>query len=454
MAEILIVEDETIIRESLKRLLERHGYSVTGAGSVTEAEQETLSSFDLIIADLRLPGEDGTTLITKAAPVPVLIMTSYSSVQSAVDAMKMGAVDYISKPFNHDEMVLTVERILDTRLLERQNRILQQEVSKDYPVDGMIGDCGAMQHVFERIRKVASTDTTVLIQGETGTGKELVARALHDQSKRHNSPLISVNCASIAENLIESELFGHEKGAFTGASKKHRGLVEAADGGTLFLDEIGELSLEAQARLLRVLQEGEIRRVGSSQPRHINIRFIVATHRNLQQLVQEKKFREDLFYRLNVMEINLPPLRERGDDIHRLAQLILEKVVKHIQRQPLTLSDEAIESLSSYHWPGNVRELENVIERAVILCDGQQIDVEDLALQCLKIIEVNDSFEEISSALLPGANGEKLSLDEYLVSFVKTNEKTMNETELARQLGISRKSLWERRQRLNIPRDR
>lgn len=454
MAEILIVEDETIIRESLKRLLERHGYSVTGAGSVAEAEQETLSSFDLIIADLRLPGEDGTAMITKAAPVPVLIMTSYSSVQSAVNAMKMGAIDYISKPFNHDEMVLSVERILDTRLLERQNKILQKEVSKDYPVDGMIGDCGAMQHVFERIRKVASTDTTVLIQGETGTGKELVARALHDQSKRHNSPLINVNCASIAENLIESELFGHEKGAFTGASKKHRGLVEAADGGTLFLDEIGELSLEAQARLLRVLQEGEIRRVGSSQPRHINIRFIVATHRNLQQLVQENKFREDLFYRLNVMEINLPPLRERGNDIRRLAQLILEKVVKRIQRQSLTLSDEAIESLSSYHWPGNVRELENVIERAVILCDGQQIDVEDLALQCLKIIEVNDSFEEVNSTRLSGADGEKLSLDEYLVSFVKTNEKTMNETELARQLGISRKSLWERRQRLNIPRDR
>ena len=311
-----------------------------------------------------------------------------------------------------------------------------------------------MQHVFERIKKVATTDATVLIQGETGTGKELVARALHDQSRRHNRPLISVNCASIAENLIESELFGHEKGAFTGASKKHRGLVEAADGGTLFLDEIGELSLEAQARLLRVLQEGEIRRVGSSQPRNINIRFIVATHRNLQQLVQEQKFREDLFYRLNVMEINLRPLRERGDDIHKLAQLILEKVVKRIQRQPLTFSEEAIESLSSYHWPGNVRELENVIERAVILCDGQQIDVGDLALQCLRVIEVNNSFEKMNNSLLPGADGEKLSLDEYLVSFVKTNEKTMNETELAKHLGISRKSLWERRHRLNIPRGR
>lgn len=228
MAEILIVEDETIIRDSLKRLLERNGYSVTGTGSVAEAEQATLSSFDLIIADLRLPGEDGTSLITKATPVPVLIMTSYSSVQSAVNAMKMGAVDYISKPFNHDEMMITVERILDTRLLARQNKILQQEVSKEYPVDGMIGGCNSMQHVFERIRKVASIDTTVLIHGETGTGKELVARALHAQSQRHNKPLISVNCASIAENLIESELFGHEKGSFTGASKKHRGTCRSS----------------------------------------------------------------------------------------------------------------------------------------------------------------------------------------------------------------------------------
>jgi len=454
MPEILIVEDETIIRESLKRLLERHGYNVTGAGSVAEAEQETLTSFDLIIADLRLPGDDGTALIARAAPVPVLIMTSYSSVQSAVDAMKMGAVDYISKPFNHDDMVITVERILDARLLERQNRILQQEVSKDYPVDGMIGGCSAMQHVFERIRKVAATDATVLILGETGTGKELVARALHKQSKRHDKPLININCASIAENLIESELFGHEKGAFTGASKMHRGLVEAADGGTLFLDEIGELSLEAQARLLRVLQEGEIRRVGSSQSRHINIRFIVATHRNLQQLVQKQKFREDLFYRLNVMEIDLPPLRDRGGDIQQLAKLILDKVVKHIQRQPLTLTEEALESLSGYHWPGNVRELENIIERAVILCDGQQIDVEDLALQCIKIIEVNNSFEGMGNSALPGAGGDKLSLDEYLVSFIKQNEKTMTETELASHLGISRKSLWERRQRLNMPRNR
>jgi len=446
MAEILIVEDEEIIRESLKRLLERNGYGVKGAGSVHEAEEYGFDNFDLIIADLRLPGEDGTTLIEKGAPLPVLIMTSYSSVQSAVNAMKLGAVDYIAKPFNHEEMVLTVGRILENTLLERQNAILQQEVARSYPVEGMIGSCPAMQQLCEHIARVAVTDTTVLIQGETGTGKELVARALHAKSPRSNRPMINVNCASIAENLIESELFGHEKGAFTGAAQSHRGLIEAADGGTLFLDEIGELSLEAQARLLRVLQEGEIRRVGSNQAKHVDVRVLVATHRDLKTLVTEQRFREDLFYRLNVMELNLPPLRERGADIVELAQLILHKMVQRIQRKPMSFNHEALTEMSHYHWPGNVRELENVIERAVILCNGERIETSDLALRM-------DSSDTVPRALITECDEhDKLSLDDYIVTFVKQNQGEMTETELAKQLGISRKSLWERRQRLNIPR--
>ncbi|MDH3355114.1 MAG: sigma-54 dependent transcriptional regulator [Chromatiales bacterium] len=450
MADILIVEDEEIIRESLKRLLERNGYDVTGAGSVVEAEACGFDNFELIIADLRLPGEDGTTLIEKGAPVPVLIMTSYSSVQSAVNAMKLGAVDYIAKPFNHEEMVLTVGRILDNTLLERQNVILQQEVARGYPVEGMIGNCPPMQQLCERIAKVAVTNTTVLIQGETGTGKELVARALHAKSLRSNKPLINVNCASIAENLIESELFGHEKGAFTGAGQIHRGLIEAADGGTLFLDEIGELSLEAQARLLRVLQEGEIRRVGSNQAKHVDVRVLVATHRDLSQLVEEQRFREDLFYRLNVMELNLPPVRERGEDIVELAKVVLQKMVQRIQRQPLSFSAEALADMSRYHWPGNVRELENVIERAVILCNGEQIEASDLAL---KYIDRTDDAEVIMpDQTITNETQNRFSLDDYFISFVKHNQGDMTETELAKQLGISRKSLWERRQKLNIPR--
>src|SRR5690606_12655370 len=294
--------DEAVIRTALRRLLERHGYAVEEAGSVPEAEQNfDFDTFDLVIADLRLPGPPGTDIIAKCDGVPVLIMTSYASVQSAVESMKLGAVDYIAKPFNHDEMVLTVKRILGQRRLVRQNAALKQDLLRTYPVVGMVGNCTAMREEFERIRKVGPTDATVLILGESGTGKDLVARAVHEHSTRSDAPLITVNCASMPEGLLESELFGHEKGAFTGAVGTHHGLVEAADGGTLFLDEIGELPLSAQARLLGVLQRGEITRVGSAQSRKVDIRLIAATHRNLQQMVNEELFRSDLYFRLRVM---------------------------------------------------------------------------------------------------------------------------------------------------------
>jgi len=441
MASILIVEDEPIIQESLKRLLERQGYDVTAASSVAEAEENAINTYDLIISDLRLPGEPGTTLITRAAPIPVLIMTSYSSVQSAVDAMKQGAVDYISKPFNHEEMTISVERILERSFVVQQNTVLQKEVARDYPVDGMIGDCKPMLEVFENINRVAPTEATVLILGETGTGKELVARAIHAKSSRCNHPLISVNCAAFAESLIESELFGYEKGAFTGAMQTKKGLIESADGGTLFLDEVGELSLEAQASLLRVLQENEIRRVGSNKMISINVRILVATHKNLRNMIEDKRFREDLYYRLNVFELNLPPLRDRASDISKLADVMLTKMTQRTHRKNMTFSDSAYQQMNQYSWPGNVRELENVIERAVILCREHCIDVGDLALSKAK---KNNGMPE------PGQQ-EKLSLDEYFVSFVKQYQSEYNETELAKLLGISRKNLWERRQRLNIP---
>ena len=441
MSHILVVEDEPIILESLVRLLERQRHQVTGVSSVPEAEEHSINTYDLIISDLRLPGESGTSLITRAAPIPVLIMTSYSTVQSAVDAMKLGAIDYISKPFNHDEMIMTVKRILDNTIIEQQNKILQQEVARDYPVQSMIGYCDSMLQVTDRIARVAPTDTTVLVLGETGTGKELVARAIHAQSKRRQQPLISVNCAAFAENLIESELFGHEKGAYSGALQMKKGLIESANGGSLFLDEVGDLPMEAQASLLRVLKDGEIRRVGSGQTIKIDVRILAASHKNLARMVDEQLFHEDLYYHLNVFEIDLPPLRERGSDLKMLADAILTKMSNRIHRKSIEFDDKAYVELSNYSWPGNVRELENVIERAVILCSGIRIEAEDLAL----------SIADAASVRPLSELDQQLSLDDYFVSFVMKFQSQFNETELAKMLGISRKNLWEKRQRHEIP---
>ncbi len=442
MKQILIIEDEAIIRASLNRLLSRNGYQVSEAESLEQAESEQqLNNFDLILSDLRLPGAPGTAVIERAAGIPVVIMTSYASIHSAVEAMRLGAVDYIAKPFDHDEMLLTIERALKQHSLERQNLALKSDIAHCYPVEGMIGNSPPMLEVFERINRVAPTDTSVLVLGESGTGKELVARALHEKSLRKDGPLITVNCAAIAESLIESELFGHEKGAFPGAHEEHSGLVEAAHGGTLFLDEVSELPTDAQARLLRVLQEGEIRRVGASQSRRIDLRLITATHRDLQQLVHDGAFREDLYFRLDVMEIKLPPLRERGDDIEQLATQLLARSCQKLNRPPLSLSAAALEAMQSHPWPGNVRELENSIERAVILANGPKIDAPELGLT-------------LHTPHARGANLATLSLDDYFVSFVRENEGTMNETELAKQLGISRKTLWERRHKLGIPKKR
>lgn len=457
MSSILVVEDEKIIRQAVRRLLERQGYDISEADSLDAAKEYTFAEFDLIISDLRLPGGNGTELIELAGDIPVLIMTSYASLKSAVDAMKLGAVDYIAKPFDHEEMLMSVERILKERTLSRTNTVLQSEVDKEYPVTGIVGSCEPMQALFAKISKVAPTDATVLIQGESGTGKELVARALHSQSQRRAAPMISVNCAAIPETLIESELFGHEKGAFTGATTLRQGLVEAADGGTLFLDEIGELPLEAQARLLRVLQEGEIRRVGSVQSRKVDVRLIAATHRNLKELSSKGEFREDLYYRLNVLELHLPPLRDRGNDVLELAEFMLQRSCGKMNKGTMSFSEEAQTSILAYQWPGNVRELENAVERAVILADNDVISTENMAIDIAAGASESLSFgvSGNQSADIGGADASAqgdLSLDDYFVHFVLENEDSMNETDLARKLGISRKCLWERRQRLGIPR--
>ncbi|WP_144821374.1 sigma-54-dependent transcriptional regulator [Marinobacter piscensis] len=459
MPRILIVEDEDIIRSAVRKLLLHAGYTVEDVSSVEDAEQHhDPDAFDLIISDLRLPGVPGTELIHRAPNTPVLIMTSYASLRSAVDSMKMGAVEYIAKPFDHDEMLAAVEGIL-SRTMDPAPK--QGTTGTDTREDGdpatiMYGECEPMQRVFTLIRKVAPTETTVLIQGESGTGKELVARALHLSSPRAPYPLISVNCAAIPESLIESELFGHEKGAFTGAVSARTGLIEAAEGGSLFLDEIGELPAEAQARLLRVLQESEIRKVGSTQSRKVNVRMIAATHRNLKAMTRTGEFREDLYYRLNVMQIRIPPLRERQGDILGLARRFLVTLGKKVGKPELSLSPGAMQALQRYRWPGNVRELENAIERASILCDGTVITPSLLDLD-------SEGDDELIPETLVEGNHEQqpprttdntsdLSLEDYFQHFVLENQDRMSETELAQKLGISRKSLWERRQRLGIPR--
>ncbi|WP_316247077.1 sigma-54 dependent transcriptional regulator [Marinomonas sp. IMCC 4694] len=385
-----------------------------------------------------------------------IVLDAKPSLSTGVNCMAHGALYYLPLPTDSETLLKHVVNALEQADSMAPASSQNTNASSSQPADdaitlgnassGIIGQCAPMQDLFSDMHKIAGTDVTVLIRGESGTGKELVAKALHNLSKRHRYPIISVNCAAIPENLIESELFGHEKGAFTGASTSHDGLIFAADKGTLFLDEIGELPLEAQARLLRVLQEGEIRRVGATQSTKVNIRLITATHRNLIEMVGQGLFREDLYYRLYVMELLLPPLRDRGDDISTLAQTLLEKAcIKH--DKPIYHYNRAFDkAIRAHQWPGNVRELENAIERAVILSPIEKVDAINL-----KLANQQHSNQRTHSTIM--TNGDVFTgttLDDYLKHFVQTHQHKMTETQLAHSLGISRKSLWERRQKLEI----
>jgi DNA-binding NtrC family response regulator len=382
---VLVVDDERSIRVGLKGLLAKEGYEVSTAESGEEALRLLEHSpVHLVLTDLRMPGLDGVSLLRKIkeqhADTLVVMMTAYGSEKVAVEAMKAGAHDYIVKPFDNDEVKLLVRQALEQLALRRQVRYLRERLDAAFRFENILGTSPAMQRVFDLVKKVAATDLTVLITGESGTGKELIANALHQNSPRKGHPFIKVNCAAMARELVESELFGHEKGAFTGAIAAREGKFEAADGGTIFLDEIGDMGGETQAKVLRVLQEREFERVGGNHTIKVDVRVVAATNRNLQKMMQEGKFREDLFYRLNVVQIPLPPLRERREDIPLLATHFLTEVADRYGRGPMTLSPDAYGVLLSAPWPGNVRELKNAIEEAAILSPGPEIQATDLRL--------------------------------------------------------------------------
>ena len=374
---ILVVDDERSMRDFLKILLNRRGYETVAASGGAEAiELLGQRAFDLALVDLRMPEVDGLTVLrevrARRLATQVIMMTAYATTQTALEAMKLGAYDYVTKPFKVDELGIIIDKALEKAALLEENRALKRQLGRG-TVDGFIGKSDEMREVFELIAKVAETRSNVLVLGESGTGKELVARAVHFQSPRKHGPFVAIHCAALPEQLLESELFGHEKGSFTDAHKRRLGSFEEASGGTLFLDEIGEISLQVQVKLLRVLQERVLRRVGGSEEIAIDVRIVAATNQELEDLVARGKFREDLFYRLNVIELRLPPLRRRRDDIPLLAQHFLEKYCREVGKPLRQLAPATMELMLKHGWPGNVRELENVIERAVTLETAEQI---------------------------------------------------------------------------------
>ncbi len=386
MARLLVVEDERALQLALSGLLRRDGHEVGLAGSGEEAiERIHAEPWDLVLTDLSLGrGPSGMDVLRAAktlrAETAVVMITAHGSEKHAVEAMKAGAEDYVPKPFDNDELRLVVQRALDRTRLSRENRMLLERIGRDVGFENLIGSGPAMRKVFETIQKLAETDLTVLVRGESGTGKELVAQALHHRSSRGARPFVAVNCAAISRDLVESELFGHEKGAFTGADARRIGRFEAADGGTIFLDEIGDMPLETQAKVLRVLQERSLERVGGAKAIEVNVRVVAATHRDLEAEVRRDRFREDLYYRLRVVEIALPPLRQRPEDVAPLVERFLDQLAVRLGRDRRRIGAAALARLARHAWPGNVRELRNVIEQAAVLAPGEQIEEADLRL--------------------------------------------------------------------------
>jgi len=386
LKKVLIIDDDIAMGEMCKELLKSKGYisDVSASGKDAVEKLAIDGAYSIVLTDLVMPEMDGIEVLKKIKQqnphIAVVVMTSYGTITNAVEAMKLGAADYITKPFKRDELIVVIEKILQLQRLEGEVDRLRSELGEKYTFKNIIGESPKIKKIFEIISDVSNTEANILIQGETGTGKELVARAIHYDSVRKNYPFVKVDCAALTETLLESELFGHEKGAFTGAIKDRVGRFRTADGGTIFLDEIGNIPITVQAKLLRVLQDCEFEAVGSDKPVKVDVRIIAATNADLEENVEKGIFRRDLFYRLNVIRIFLPPLRERIDDISILASHFLSIYSKKNRKKVDRISSEALNNLTSYLWPGNVRELENIIERAVILCKGNVIEPVDIPL--------------------------------------------------------------------------
>ncbi|MTJ02435.1 sigma-54 dependent transcriptional regulator [Idiomarina piscisalsi] len=433
-AVIGVIEDDPALQELLVEELEAEGYQVNAWGSLEEF-QCSKASPDLIVSDIRLPGKSGLTLLASLKqqenPPALLLITAFGTVDQAVDALKKGADDFLTKPLDIEHLLLSVDRILEHRSLQRElKRYKQQQKGPG----GLVGQSPAMRKLYDQIEHIAPTGGSVLITGESGTGKELVAKALHELSDRADKPFQAVNCAGIPADLMESEFFGHAAGAFTGAQNKRQGLLKQADGGTLLLDEIGEMPMALEAKLLRVLQEGTIRAVGSDKEEQVDVRILAATHQDLERLVEEGKFRQDLFYRLETFSLRVPPLRERGEDIERLANFFLQQQQKSSDKVVRGISAEALDLLYRYPFPGNVRELQNAIERAFAFSSNDTLSVDDFPQ---RIVEKSDTSQPAATSVWP-------TLDEYQSQYIrKVLEHTDgNKSQAAQILGVTRRTLY------------
>ncbi len=452
---ILLVEDDINTLNGLAEILEEEGFEVTKARNARTGQNEFRKDhFDVVLADYLLPDLDGLqlaeSLLQDQPDTKIIMMTAFGTVKNAVQAMKLGIYDYLTKPIDLDELLIIIRRAIQEKRLIDENIDLKSKLSETYRFENIIGVSGKMQEVFRKIRKVASSDATVLIRGESGTGKELIARAIHFHSPRSEAPLVEINCASIPETLLESELFGHEKGAFTGAYKQKKGKFEIAHGGTLFLDEIGELPLTLQAKLLRVLQDGRFTRVGGVENIEVNVRLIAATNANLERLLEEGKFREDLYYRLNVIPILIPPLRERVEDIGPLTDFFIHKYSQKNKKHIKGISQEARYILMNYDWPGNVRELENAIENAVVMAEGEIITPSDLP----GYLQASPTEGNLMNQLLQNQKGlsykEKLEAFEREIIRQALEETGGNKTHAAKKLGFTLRTLRNKVKKYNL----